>query len=98
MVPDTFTSSWEQVRTIVKEKKFIKCFTFQYTESYCWSQDTYFMPFKEDIPVEIPEREDREISYYQWVPFFLIIQAACFRIPNYIWKCCAQLSGKCSVP
>jgi hypothetical protein len=50
MVPDTFTSSWEQ-----------------YTESYCWSQDTYFTPFHDDIPLAIPKREDMEISYYQWV-------------------------------
>ncbi|KJH45942.1 S25 ribosomal protein [Dictyocaulus viviparus] len=78
MVPTDFTSAW-----------------VQYAENYCWSHDTYFLPFS--IPaVRFPNRADRssaQISYYQWVPFFLLFEAACFRLPCFIWKYFASQSG-----
>uniref|UniRef100_A0A1I7RRV2 Innexin n=1 Tax=Bursaphelenchus xylophilus TaxID=6326 RepID=A0A1I7RRV2_BURXY len=68
----------------------------EYAENYCWSENTYFV--QPDIHVAtIKESErvspERKLSYYQWVPFFLLLQAACFRLPSFLWKCMSINSG-----
>ena len=62
--------------------------------NFCWAQDTYFVPPRravEDYSAE--QRSHRRISYYQWVPFFLLIEAACFRMPSVLWKYMSGQSG-----
>jgi innexin len=58
------------------------------------SENTYFVPVDEDIPEDIAEREFRKISYYQWVPFFLLIQAFLFYVPCLIWRLMSDKSGE----
>uniref|UniRef100_A0AC34Q5F8 Innexin n=1 Tax=Panagrolaimus sp. JU765 TaxID=591449 RepID=A0AC34Q5F8_9BILA len=79
VLPSKFPGSWEQ-----------------YTENYCWSQDSYFV--RPDVDVELihtSERysEARRLSYYQWVPFLFLLQAACFRLPSLLWRCISMNSG-----
>uniref|UniRef100_A0A914X929 Innexin n=1 Tax=Plectus sambesii TaxID=2011161 RepID=A0A914X929_9BILA len=79
MFPNAFPDSWEQ-----------------YAENYCWSQDTYFVAPDEHVAnVDVFDRDapERKLSYYQWVPFFLLLEAACFRLPSLIWKYLAGHSG-----
>ncbi|CAD5224488.1 unnamed protein product [Bursaphelenchus okinawaensis] len=68
----------------------------EYAENLCWSEDTYFVPPDTHVAtIKAPDRihPDRRLSYYQWVPFFLLFQAACFRLPSFLWKCMSINSG-----
>lgn len=77
MLPVGFSGSWEE-----------------YAENYCWAQDTYFVPPQEFVEgISSESRRERRISYYQWMPFFILFQAACFRAPTLIWKYFAGHSG-----
>uniref|UniRef100_A0A0N4ZP26 Innexin n=1 Tax=Parastrongyloides trichosuri TaxID=131310 RepID=A0A0N4ZP26_PARTI len=64
-----------------------------YTEMYCWSRNTYYVPFSETIPEDHVEREEKMISYYQWTPFFLVISAFLFYSPCLIWRVLYDRSG-----
>ncbi|CAJ0933015.1 unnamed protein product, partial [Mesorhabditis belari] len=77
MVPTDFTPAW-----------------VQYAENFCWAQDTYFVPLSEHVPTnETIRKSAPKISYYQWMPFFLLFNAACFKMPCFIWKYFASQSG-----
>ena len=65
----------------------------EYTKSYCWIKNTYYIPMDEQIPADIHEREDKELTYYQWVPLILIFQAFMFKLPNVFWKMLNGASG-----
>ena len=66
----------------------------EYTRSYCWIHNTYSVPMTKTIPVDIHQRRENEIAYYQWVPIILILQAFLFKLPNVTWK---VLNGCCGL-
>ena len=56
----------------------------EYTNTVCWVSDTYYVPFERDMPkVEEPRQM---ISYYQWVPLILLVQAGLFFCPYIVWR------------
>ncbi len=57
-----------------------------YVNSYCWVQNTYYIPWKNDIPMDPAQRSRNPIIYYQWVPLILMVQAVLFYIPAAIWR------------
>ncbi|VDD92366.1 unnamed protein product [Enterobius vermicularis] len=68
----------------------------EYAENYCWAQDTYFVKLNE--PVALVQQQDRytenrRLTYYKWVPFFLLFQAALFRLPSLFWNYLSFSSG-----
>ncbi|KAL7073571.1 hypothetical protein ACQ4LE_007084 [Meloidogyne hapla] len=65
----------------------------QYSENYCFVQNTYFLPLNHYIPQDIEQREEREIGYYQWVPFVLGLQGMLFYLPSLVWRIFNWQSG-----
>ncbi|XP_050418116.1 innexin unc-9 [Patella vulgata] len=57
-----------------------------YAKQICWISNTYYMPMDDTIPVDITERQNREITYYQWVPIIFLFMALMFKIPNILWR------------
>ena len=51
----------------------------QYSENYCFVQNTYFLPLHHYIPKDLQEREDREIGTTFW-SLFSYISCFCFLI------------------
>ncbi|VIO85845.1 Innexin inx-3, putative [Brugia malayi] len=65
----------------------------QYTEDYCFIQNTYWVHFDDPVPEDVNDRHGAEIGYYQWVPIMLVLQALMFFIPEWIWKTLNKQSG-----
>lgn len=69
-------------------------------DTYCWIHSTFSIPSRwvgiqgKEIPHagvapidDLEEGQEKKYhKYYQWVCFFLFLQAAMFYIPRYIWK------------
>lgn len=65
----------------------------QYTETYCYSHNTYYVSMDEEIPDSLDDRENRQIGYYQWVPLALVLKAAMFFLPIVVWRMLNWQSG-----
>lgn len=61
-----------------------------YANTICWTHGTY--PVGGDQPYHTVDRT-QVLPYYQWVPFILLFQAACFMIPNLIWHTFSRSAG-----
>ncbi|CAJ0587790.1 unnamed protein product, partial [Mesorhabditis spiculigera] len=65
-----------------------------YAHDYCFTADTYFVKDNETDSLDSADRgKDSRISYYQWVPLLLAIQALCFYLPNWLWKTTTSYFG-----
>uniref|UniRef100_A0A0R3RK83 Innexin n=1 Tax=Elaeophora elaphi TaxID=1147741 RepID=A0A0R3RK83_9BILA len=59
-----------------------------YGQYYCFVQNTYRLTYNKTLPSACSRAKlhpDTDINYYQWVPFFLAIQALSFYIPGWLW-------------
>jgi len=65
----------------------------EYANSFCWIRNTYYVPFADEIPSRTPERYQRMIPYYQWVPMILLVQALLFYLPISVWRSVCGHSG-----
>lgn len=72
----------------------INCFTpnefnsqwTKYADRYCWVSKTHYVPWNERLPGPTDVPIHREISYYQWTPFVLMLQACMFTLPRIVWS------------
>ena len=59
----------------------------RYANNMCWISDHYYLPFEKTAVPENVERLGRKhISYYRWVPVFLLLQALMFYLPCIVWR------------
>jgi hypothetical protein len=58
----------------------------KYMNRYCWIRGTYYVNQSYDLNMlSIEARDESLLHYYQWVYFFLIIQAFLFYMPRMLW-------------
>ncbi len=58
----------------------------KYMNRYCWIRGTYYVNQSYDLnTLSIEARDESLLHYYQWVYFFLIIQAFLFYMPRILW-------------
>ena len=65
----------------------------EYTNNYCWIKNTYYVPITESLPELESVKEENEITYYQWIPLILLLQAMMFKVPNLVWRLLNDYSG-----
>nr|QQY02446.1 innexin 2 [Cryptocotyle lingua] len=62
----------------------------QFAESVCWVKGTLGIRYADSMPTNKQEwdlmRERSDISFYQWVPFCLSVQAMLFFAPHALWQ------------
>ncbi|CAG2217569.1 inx [Mytilus edulis] len=64
-----------------------------YAKSTCWISNTYYIPMDNTIPEHIEMRQNKEITYYQWIPIILMFMAFLFKVPNIAWRLLNGYSG-----
>jgi len=57
-----------------------------YAVSYCWLKNTYSVSLEKPLPADNATRGDQEVAYYKWVHVLLLVLAALFKMPNWIWR------------
>ncbi|CAJ0567323.1 unnamed protein product, partial [Mesorhabditis spiculigera] len=109
IVGSAFVSGWSFVGSPIQcwFPAYYKGWWMEYVLDYCYVQNTYFLPFTEikpqnewdfanhivPYPKNITEREDKQLGYYQWVPFILALQAFLFYLPILIWRTVYEGTG-----
>ncbi len=62
-----------------------------YTDSVCWITNTYYLP--QSTVAGQPGALKQYLSYYQWVPLVLLVQALFFYLPCLLWRVFSDRSG-----
>uniref|UniRef100_A0A1I8G301 Innexin n=1 Tax=Macrostomum lignano TaxID=282301 RepID=A0A1I8G301_9PLAT len=65
----------------------------EYTENFCWIQNTYHVVFYDPSHPNPEGRKKAELNYYQWVPFVLALESLLVYSPHLVWKLVTVQSG-----
>ncbi|MFH4975744.1 hypothetical protein AB6A40_002453 [Gnathostoma spinigerum] len=62
-----------------------------YGQYYCFVESTYRLSYNRTVPNSDIRSKLRatpgvNLNYYQWVPYFFVLQAFCFYAPYWFWK------------
>lgn len=109
IVCSAFISGWSFVGQPIQcwFPAYYRGWWIEYALDYCFVQNTYFISFTEvkpdnyfdiakhiiPIPKNITARDEKQIGYYQWVPFVLALQALMFFLPVAIWRSIYNSTG-----
>ncbi|CAJ0944602.1 unnamed protein product, partial [Mesorhabditis belari] len=109
IIGSAFVSGWSFVGSPIQcwFPAYYKGWWMEYALDYCYVQNTYFLPFTDikpsndwdfanhivPYPKNLTDREDKQLGYYQWVPFILALQAFLFYLPILIWRTVYEGSG-----
>ncbi|TKR93645.1 hypothetical protein L596_008059 [Steinernema carpocapsae] len=109
VISSAFITGWSFVGTPIQcwFPAYYKGWWIEYALDYCYVQNTYFLGFTEvkpnnywdiaehiiPIPKNVTERDEKQIGYYQWVPFILALQALMFFFPVVLWRSIYNSSG-----
>nr|CAC69996.1 innexin [Chaetopterus variopedatus] len=63
-----------------------------FTNKVCWVTNTYYLPYEQRVIPDVHEPR-AHISYYQWVPSILLVQALMFYLPCMTWRFLNNRSG-----
>ena len=63
------------------------------TKQVCWATSIYKIPAQTGSQLPASNEAKWEVSYYQWVPLILTLQAMLFALPRIIWKLLSKKSG-----
>ncbi|KAJ1362744.1 hypothetical protein KIN20_022409 [Parelaphostrongylus tenuis] len=109
VLTSAFISGWSFVGSPIQcwFPAYYKGWWMEYALDYCYVQNTYFIPMTDvkvhnafdfgshivEIPSNYTERDEKQIGYYQWVPFILAAQAVLFYLPVVLWRAIYESSG-----
>ncbi|XP_063728693.1 innexin unc-7-like [Symsagittifera roscoffensis] len=87
---------------------FFQCYTpaeyrpgwVQYATRYCYLKNSFYIPFKNDegdddvlIAEHMRSGDALEITYYQWIPYYLAFSSILFMIPYIYWTSITKMAG-----
>uniref|UniRef100_A0A183CGN3 Innexin n=1 Tax=Globodera pallida TaxID=36090 RepID=A0A183CGN3_GLOPA len=64
-----------------------------YIHGFCFVEDTYFVGFNEHFPIRRVDHDQRQLHYYQWIPFVLMSQVLLLILPKMLWFLFIQKNG-----
>ncbi|CAD5206234.1 unnamed protein product [Bursaphelenchus okinawaensis] len=64
----------------------------EYAHDICFIENTYYVPTGVKLS-KFQRTPEKEINYYQWVPFFLLGQAIFYNFPSLFWRNLKSSSG-----
>ncbi|VDK43162.1 unnamed protein product [Anisakis simplex] len=86
------THIWGEPITCWTPAQFTKGWT-DFVNQYCYIHGTYFVPLDEELDFNAAERRRFTITYYQWVPYVLAVQAVLYYMPRLMWRYLCAMSG-----
>ncbi|KAI6216016.1 hypothetical protein M3Y94_00453700 [Aphelenchoides besseyi] len=86
------THFWGDPITCWTPAEFPKIWT-DFVNQFCYVEGTYFSNLTHPLEFDSDKRTRHFVSYYQWVPYFLALQAFFFYMPRFVWKSLSSFSG-----
>jgi hypothetical protein len=64
-----------------------------YIKQLCYIQNSWYVPFEKPIGQSVLDGEAFEVTYYQWVPYYLAVMSVTFLLPYFFWTATSNMAG-----